>query len=55
MPERCYNEFRMLSDAELGKLPETEQIAYVRRALDFIVELNSQISRVLGYTDEAKR
>ena len=46
------NEFRMIPDAELLKLPESEQTAYIKRALEFIVELNNQISRLLGYTDE---
>lgn len=42
----------MIPDAELRKLSESEQIAYIKRALEFIVELNDQISRLLGYTDE---
>ena len=54
MGKRAHREFRMIPDAELRRLSESEQIAYVRRALDFIVELNGQISRLLGYTDEGK-
>ena len=47
-----HKEFRMMPDAELGKLAEAEQVAYIKRALEFIIELNNQISRLLGYTDE---
>ena len=54
MGKREHKEFRMISDAELRRRSESEQVAYVRRALDFIVELNGQISRLLGYTDEGK-
>ena len=42
----------MIPDTELEKLPESEQIAYIKSALEFIVELNNQISRQLGYTPE---
>lgn len=52
MAERNHKEFRMIPDAELGKLAESEQIEYIRKALEFIVELNNQISRLLGYVDE---
>ena len=42
----------MVPDAELERLSEPEKVAYIKRALEFIVELNNQISRLLGYTDE---